>query len=186
MFYLFTILVVIFTALSVFLYRKHGWSQSNYWKKQDYFLFWSTFISVGLFIGLVVPTVVTLNSQNSDLNALATLNADRALYIKQEKFIQEVVAKELDRYPEIEAQIIGEIQPDFLLSFPELNSNETIIAKAKELKEARQALNDIEFNRNTVLYRILTRETGVNFFSPFADTYQERYGTINPLLQEIK
>ena len=156
---------------------------SNFYEKDKFgyasLPFW---IAFAVLLLIAFTGLSTYSNHIGDFNTLDRLNTTCSIKLDRANDIEAKVIAELRKYPEHEKEVFGNINPEILLSYPELNANETIAQGAKEYKGVIDSLAKLDGRRADVLQRILDRETQITIFWPATPSYQERFGEVNPLV----
>lgn len=124
------------------------------------------------------------SNQLKDFAVIRRRNKKIDLFEQKSNELSGVVRDELKKYPEFEKLIIGEIHPEFLLNFPQLQSNQTIIETVNRLVELRNQVYDVKSRRIDALTKVYMRE--ISPWLMFVKTYQSFFNETNPILTEDK
>jgi len=144
---------------------------------------WTIAIALGISLIFIAGGISMANDQTSDLNETVQLKHDREILVTRTQTVEKVVVKELRKYPDIEKDILENITPEILFSYPELKSSKTIMQAAKELKDSQDEVYLLDQDLNEIYKTILDRENSINFRLPGTSSYQEYFGKVNPLLK---
>ncbi len=134
--------ILAIVAYSISLYFIYKWCKNNrkrYTYEPFYWLLVPLIIIIVAFFGI---GIASFTSQNTRQNQAVTdvlavkLSKDKAANIIA------LIKPELDKYPEIEKSVLKNLDPKFILSFPQLKSNETITKLAQEMEDLNKEIYD--------------------------------------------
>lgn len=124
------------------------------------------------------------SNQLKDFAIIRRRNKKIELFEQKSDELSIVIKEELKKYPEFEKTILGEIHPEVLLSFPQLQSNKTIIEIVGRLVELRNQVYDVKAQKIDALTKVYMRE--ISPWLMFVKTYQSFFSETNPILTEDK
>lgn len=138
----------------------------------------SSGVSAIILIILAMVSIATSANQDKDLTAIASRRDNIAVIATQKQSVEANIRSQLDKYPEIEKSIIQDIKPEILLTFPQLKSNETVVAAFTKLNDldAEIANNQREINNAKAQIMIRERSAVVPRFTPIFITYEDFFG----------
>ena len=172
-----------FSGLMIFFGVGHNFCE--YYDCNCVALFW---IFLGLFVCLkLVMGLITGCAYSNQLNDFAVIrrrNKKIELFEEKSNELSGVVRDELKKYPEFEKLVIGEIHPEFLLNFPQLQSNQTIIETVNRLVELRNEVYTLKSQRIDALTAVYKRE--ISPWLILVKKYQDFFEERNPILPEDK
>lgn len=109
--------------------------------------FWGAFIGVLITVPLfLLLLVAAANSQYSKVSEYKATTHSIQLYTARKEELQAVIKTELGKYPEYEQKILSNLDPKFILSFPELKANETITETVKQIVNLNNDIYDRKDN----------------------------------------
>ena len=95
----------------------------------------------------IVPVVAHVNNE-ADIDRY---EADIEVYSEREVELEAVIREGLTGYPEIEREIIDGIDPEIILSYPNLRAPDVLIEKVNQLVAVRDAKFNAELERNAMI-----------------------------------
>ncbi len=140
------------------------------------------FIVFGLLCGaiLVLLNLFAFSSQISDCVALRALDAKITLFTERRDNLTEIVRVELNKYPDYEKKIINNINPKFLLNYPRLRSNETIMETAKQILQLQDKVYSLQEEVINTQRSMYYRE--ISPWLIYVTPYKKFFGRPNPLV----
>ncbi len=130
---------------------------------------------IWLFFALAAP----YSSQLSYFTEVRQSQENIKLYQERRNNLVAVVRTELAKYPEHEKKIIGDIQPQIILSFPALKSNETIVKTVNDIVALEDAVYKLRSNLLKVQTDIFWME--ISPWVLYVPSYQSFFGEKNPV-----
>lgn len=138
---------------------------------------------------LVVILSLTLGKysrQIGDFSEVRGLKMKITLLEERKENLTSIIKSELQKYPEIEKEIISNLgpAPSFLFNYPQLQSNQTII---KTVDDIVRIQDEVYYKRGLLiegLQRIYLRE--ISPWTIHVKSYDKFFGEINPILRETE
>jgi hypothetical protein len=132
-------------------------------------------------IWLSAMSVGPYTCQLSDFADIKKAKQEIQLYSERRDKLVEIVKVELAKYPEYEKKIVGNIQPQILLQFPNLKSNETIVKTVEEIIKLEDSVYKIRASMIETQKKMFYRELSpwVIYVTP----YQKLFSQQNPLVE---
>lgn len=116
----------------------------------------STILGVIVCFWLIIGGSSLISGQGNNLRKLDEDYKKEEIIKQRRQDVERDIKSQLDKYPDIEKQIFGSINPTILVQFPQLKSNETITA-------AFTALNDINNEVAALHIEINEQETAIRY-----------------------
>lgn len=109
------------------------------------FEFFLTIFTVLSIVGVVSKVVMCGHMISYDINR-TFLEQKKGVYQKQVDEVESVIRLELSKYPDIEKEIFAKIKSsnDFIVAYPQIKSNTTIIESAKIIRTYRSKIYNTE------------------------------------------
>lgn len=131
--------VLIFVALAIYLALKaHKLRRVEIQTQESkdhgvlaYFFSWVFCVVAVVWLALAIA--IPYSEQIGDFTGVQATKGKISLYQERRDNLVAVVKVELSKYPEYEKAILGNINPQILVSFPTLKSNETIVKTMEQI-----------------------------------------------------
>ncbi len=148
------------------------------WKNEGFVVLAVIACIIFLIVGVI--NLDNFSRQIGDFTTLKALDKKITLYSDRRDNLTNIVRTELSKYPEYEKTIMGNINPQILLSFPQLKSNETMLATVKQILELQDKVYDLQKELIEIQQGIYYRE--ISPWIIYVTPYEKFFGKSNPLL----
>lgn len=127
----------------------------------------------------LIGTAADYSLQRTDFTKIRSLEKKVQLYEAKRDNVSLIVRAELRKYPDLEKQVIGKINPSILLNFPKLQSNQTMTETLKQLLKLENEVYNFREKLIDVQQVIYARE--ISPWVVYVTPYQEFLGEENPV-----
>lgn len=140
---------------------------------------------VGIFVVIVCVVIMaisipcTYSFQTNDFARIKGLEKKIELYEKRSQELRAVIRSELDKYPALEKKILNKVNPQILLNYPTLKSNETIMMTCKEIIALEKDTYEIRAELIEQQQEIYERE--LSPWVVYVTPYEQFFGKKNPV-----
>lgn len=150
------LLTIVFAVIAIAIFD--WW---HFRDRPDWRGIWSFPVAIagGLVLVLVGASVVLVPYTSQVKDNVTLQGFDERINIAQARAddLSAILRTELEKYPEIERELIGNLDPAIILNFPVLKSNETITTLAMSLAEIEDREYSLATERVNTLERMMHR-----------------------------
>jgi len=123
-----------------------------------------SFIFSGVIFAIIVALIIGIISLNGAASASRpdwnkTCN-DRTVLVQRRDDLTALIRAELDSYQDFETGIIDSINPQILLSYPQITSNKVLLDKVNALIEINDTIYQLQLEQNTIIKDDENRNNG--------------------------
>jgi len=119
-----------------------------------------TLITLGILIALPIMIGYAFVGQQNAKAEWTQIQADEQVLLERRGDLELIIRTELDDYQEFELDVIESIEPEILLSYPQLTSNTVLVAKVEQLIAINEDLYNIQFRQNELQKEVTQRNNG--------------------------
>ncbi len=113
-----------------------------------------------LLVVIMVISVFSVNTdQNADHNKYERLGKDREVALDYQADVKDNIKATLARYPDYEKMIVDGVNPQIILSWPELKSDKNLRDQFAALNSTQQKVASIDRQRNKVVNSMQNRQS---------------------------
>ncbi|MEK9182345.1 MAG: hypothetical protein AAB781_02005 [Patescibacteria group bacterium] len=141
----------------------------------------SILITVAAILGL---TFGKYSCQIGDFSEVRGLKMKITMLEERRENLTSIIRKEMQKYPEIEKEIISNLgpAPSFLFNYPQLKSNLTITKTVDDIVKIQDQVYEMRGRLIESLQCIYLRE--ISPWTIYVKSYEKFFGERNPILKE--
>lgn len=175
---LFFVLVVVSCFFTIM------WKKADEGDRKENFLIFSIVFVIITIVVILSLTLGKYSNQIGDFSEVRGMKMKITLLEERRENLTSVIKNELQKYPEIEKEIISNLgpAPSFLFNYPQLKSNLTITKTVDDIVKIQDQVYEMRGRLIERLQKIYLRE--ISPWTIHVKSYEKFFGEINPILSE--